>query len=238
MIGTFINVATVIVGGLLGSVLGDRLSEKIQSTVMTGLGLFTMLLGVVNFLDTQNVLIVLASILIGAILGEWMRIEEGLRRLGQYLQQRWAKHDLVEMGESRFIQGFVTASLLFCVGPMTILGSVQDGLTGDYTTLLIKAIMDGFAAMAFASTFGVGVLFSAVVVLVYQGALTLLASQVEVFVSEAMMMEMSAVGGLLLVGIAMNSLLEIKKIRIGSFLPALFLAPIIVWGLTALNIHF
>jgi hypothetical protein len=129
---------------------------------------------------------------------------------------------------SRFIRGFLTASLVFCVGPMTILGSIQDGLTGDYSLLAIKAVLDGFAALAFASTLGVGVLFSALVILVYQGGISLLASQAQALISPAMMTEMTAVGGVLLLGIAVSSLLELKAIRVGNFLPALLIGPIIV----------
>src|SRR4030066_334036 len=129
---------------------------------------------------------------------------------------------------SRFIRGFLTASLVFCVGPMTILGSIQDGLTGDYSLLAIKSVLDGFAALAFASTLGLGVLFSTLVILIYQGGISLLAAQAQALVSPAMMAEMTAVGGVLLLGISVSNLLELKPIRVGNFLPALIIAPITV----------
>ncbi|MCD4672895.1 MAG: DUF554 domain-containing protein [Anaerolineaceae bacterium] len=124
--------------------------------------------------------------------------------------------------------GFVTASLGFCTGPMAILGSMQDGLTGDFSLLAIKAVLDGFAALAFASTLGVGVIFSSLMILLYQGTITLLASQVQVLVTDPMMLEMNAVGGVIIMGIAVGSLLELRKIRIGSFLPSLIVAPLLV----------
>ena len=127
------------------------------------------------------------------------------------------------------MRGFLTASLLFCVGPLTILGSIQDGLNGDYKLLAVKSVLDGFAAMAFASTLGVGVMFSAIVILVYQGGISLLAAQLNAIVTASMMNELTATGGVILVGLAISSLLEIKKIRIGNFLPALAIAPLIVW---------
>lgn len=227
MTGTFLNIAAVLIGGTLGLFFGARLPERLKQTVMAGLGLFTAVVGIRMFLETKNPLVVLGSLLVGALLGEWWRIEDGLQALGGLLERRF-NHG----GDSdRFVRGFLTASLLFCVGPMAILGSIQDGLTGDFETLAIKSVLDGFAALAFASTLGVGVLFSALVILAYQGGLTLLAAQLNAVISEAMLAEMTATGGVLLLGIALSSLLEIKKIRVGNFLPALALAPLIVWGL-------
>ncbi len=228
MIGTLINVATVLIGGGIGCLIGERFPKRIHRTVMAGLGLFTMLLGVQYFIGTENILIVLISLLIGAVIGEWLGIEEGLNGLGEQLQKKFTNQS-EKSSNSTFVQGFVVASLLFCVGPMSILGSIQDGLTGDFTTLFIKAMMDGFAAIAFASSLGIGVLFSSVIVFLYQGSITLLANQVQSFITEAMITEMNAVGGVLLLGIGISSLLAIKKIRIGSYLPALFIAPLLVW---------
>jgi uncharacterized membrane protein YqgA involved in biofilm formation len=161
MIGTLINIATVLLGGILGNLLGSRFPERIRQTVVAGLGLFTMAYGLQMFLKTQNAMIVLGSLLLGALLGEWVQIEDGLQRLGGWIEQRvtGASNGGVTAENSRFIRGFLTASLLFCVGPMTILGSIQDGLTGDYRILAIKAVLDGFAALAFASSLGIGVLF-------------------------------------------------------------------------------
>jgi uncharacterized membrane protein YqgA involved in biofilm formation len=235
MTGTILNMVTVFIGGTLGLLVGARLPDRVRQTVVAGLGLFTAAIGVQMFLKTENAIIVLGSLLIGGILGEWWRIEDGLRGLGAYLERRFTRSPENQEG-SRFIRGFLAASLLFCVGPMTILGSIQDGLTGDYNLLAIKSVLDGFAALAFASSLGVGVLFSIPVILVYQGGLTLLAAQAQAVTTPAMMNEMTAVGGILLVGLAISSLLEIKPIRVGNFLPALLIAPLIVAILAAFNI--
>ncbi len=228
MTGTLINIVTVLLGSLIGIRVGSCLPERVRQTVIAGLGLFTMSIGLQMFFKTQNSLIVLGSLLFGSLLGEWWHIEDGLQRLGAWLEQRFIGNIDADAGESRFVRGFLTASTLFCVGPMTILGSIQDGLTGDYSLLAIKAILDGFASLAFASSLGIGVAFSSLVILVYQGGLSLLAAQAQALVNEPMMLEMTAAGGVLLVGIAFSSLLEIKKIRVGNFLPALIIAPLIV----------
>ncbi len=227
MTGTFLNIATVLIGGALGLLFGARLPARFRETVVAGLGLFTAAIGLDLFLDTRSAIVVLASLLLGGVIGEWAQIEMGLARLGDWLRARFASRS--EGGSARFVRGFLTASLVFCVGPMTILGSIQDGLTGDFQLLAIKSVLDGFAAMVFASTLGIGVLFSTLVILVYQGALTLMASQAQAVFSEAMIIELSATGGVLLVGIAVSSLLELKPIRVGNFIPALILAPLIVF---------
>ncbi|MBM3145822.1 MAG: DUF554 domain-containing protein [Chloroflexi bacterium] len=246
MTGTLINIATVLIGGTLGLIFGSRLPERMRKTVVAGLGLFTAAIGVQMFLETQNPIIVLGSILLGGILGEWWRIEDGLTNLGGFLEARFigSKSNPLEAPapqpesapRQRFIRGFLTASLVFCVGPMTILGSIQDGLSSDYSLLAIKSVLDGFAALAFASTLGIGVLFSALTVFVFQGGISLLAAQAQAVITPAMMSEMTAAGGLLLIGLAISSLLELKPIRAGNFLPALVLAPLIVGILRALGI--
>jgi hypothetical protein len=228
MTGTLLNVATVLIGGTLGLLFGARIPERFKSTVIAGMGLFTFAMGVQMFLKTGNPLIVLGALIIGALLGEWWRIEDGLKNLGAVLEKRFACDDSAE-GSARFVRGFLTASLLFCVGPMTILGSLQDGLTGNYELLAVKSVLDGFAALAFASTLGVGVLFSSVIILIYQGGISLLAGQLSAIVTDAMMAEMTATGGVILMGLALSNLLEIKPIRVGNFIPALAVAPLIVW---------
>ena len=233
MTGTLLNIATVLIGGSIGLLFGARIPERFKSTVIAGLGLFTAAMGLQMFLKTTNPLIVLGALLIGALLGEWGRIEDGLHNLGAILERRFARDDPAEAdGSARFIRGFLTASLLFCVGPMTILGSIQDGLTGDYNLLAVKSVLDGFAALAFASTLGMGVLFSIIVILVFQGGISLLAFQLSAIVTDPMLAEMTATGGVILFALALSSLLEIKKIRVGNFLPALFVAPLIVWILS------
>lgn len=236
MIGTILNVSAVLVGGSLGLLAGARLPERLQQTVINGLGLFTAAIGIQMFMKTGNAIIVLVSLLVGGVLGEWWRIEDGLRNLGAFLERRFTSGSNLDQG-SRFIRGFLTTSLVFCVGPMAILGSIQDGLTGDYSLLAIKAVLDGFASLAFASSLGVGVLFSALPLLVYQGGLTLLAAQVQTISTPAMMNEMTATGGVLLLGLAVSSLLELKPIRVGNFLPALLIAPLIVAVLAALGLN-
>jgi uncharacterized protein len=233
MTGTLLNIGTVLIGGTLGLLFGARVPERLKATIMAGLGLFTSVTGIQMFLKTGNPIIVLGALLIGALLGEWWRIEDGLQALGVMLERRFAPNP-EGAGEtsSRFVRGFLTTSLLFCVGPLTILGSIQDGLTGDYRLLAVKSVLDGFGALAFASTLGPGVLFSALVILVYQGGITLLAAQLSKVVTDPMMNEMTAAGGVILLGLAISSLLEIKKIRVGNFLPALAIAPLIVWILS------
>ena len=243
MTGTIINVITILVGSILGILVGSRLPERIRQTVIAGLGLFVAVIGIQMFLKTNNSIIVLGSLLLGGLLGEWWGIEDGLRGLGDSLERWFTRVFPKAAGSpeaphpegSRFIRGFLTASLVFCVGPIAILGSIQNGLTGDYRLLVIKSILDGFASMAFASSLGVGVMFSSLPILIYQGSISLLAAQAQSVMTSAMTTEMTAVGGVMLLGIALSSLLEIKRIRVSSFLPALAIAPIIVAILQALN---
>ena len=208
--------------------MGAKLSSKLRETIIAGLGLFTFGYGLVSFIDTGNPLVPLGGLLIGALLGEWWKIEEGLERLGIVLRKAVIKKEQVDGQEARFVEGFVTASLVFVIGPIAILGSIQNGLTGNFEMLAIKAILDGFASIAFASTLGIGVVFSALSIAVYQGGITLLSGFFSQYFSEAMMIEMTAAGGLILMAIALSSLLRIKNIRTGSFLPALLITPLIV----------
>ncbi len=227
MTGTFLNIATILIGGAIGLAFGARIPEKLKETVIAGMGLFTAAMGLQMFLETENSLIVLGALLVGTLFGEWICIEDGLQNLGKFLERKFSRGK--DDDSNKFVRGFLTASLLFCVGPMTILGSIQDGLTGDYNLLAVKSVLDGFAAMAFASTLGVGVLFSTIVVLVFQGAVSLFAAQLDAIATPLMMNGLVATGGVILLGLAVSSLLEIKKIRVGNMLPALFFAPLIVW---------
>lgn len=236
MTGTILNVITVILGGTLGTLLGNRLPEKMRGTVMNGLGLMVAVIGMQMALASHNILIVLGSILVGGIIGEGLRIQDGLDGLGRKLEERFARG-----GEAgRFTRGFVTASLLFCVGPMTILGSIQDGLVGDYNLLAIKSTLDGFGALAFSSTLGIGVAFAALTVLLIQGALSLAATLLGTALGAVTrytpwVIEMTATGGVLIMGISLI-LLDLKQVRVGNLLPAIFIAPLIVIGLAALGI--
>ena len=234
MIGTLLNVLGVILGSLLGVLLGDRFPERFRQTVMAGLGLFTVGFGLQMFLSTKNALVVLGSVLIGAILGEWMQIESRLEKLAAIVSRRFSSPDLDQ--SERFVRGFLSAGVLFCVGPMAILGSIRDGLTGDYSILALKAVLDAVTSLAFASSLGIGVLFSAGLVFLYQGGLSLAAAQAQAIISPAMMTEMTAAGGVILVGAGISSLLEIKKIRVANLLPALFLAPLGVYVLTLFGV--
>jgi uncharacterized protein len=224
MIGTIINVIAVVIGGCLGALLGDRLHPRLRSTAMDGLGLVVIVIGLQSALGTHNVLIVLASVVLGGAIGACLRIEDGLEAVGRRLEARFATR--ADRDNSKFSRGFLTASLVFCVGPMTVLGSIQDGLTGDFRTLAVKSLLDFFAGIAFASTLGFGVVFSAITVLLYQGGLTLLAASVREWLSEPMIREMSAAGGVLIMGIGLR-LLELKPVAIGNLLPAIVLAPLL-----------
>lgn len=230
MTGTLINIAAILVGGIVGIFFGARLSEQLKTTVISGMGLFVMAMGIQMFLKTENALIVLGGLLIGAVLGEWWRIEDRLEAMGGWLERRFVRGE--ENQSNLFIRGFLAASLLFCTGPMAILGSISDGLRGDYLTLAIKSVLDGFITIAFSSTLGIGVLFATIPVFVYQGGISLLARQLNTIMTTSMMNEMTATGGVLLVGLGISSLLEIKKIRVGNFLPALAIAPLIVYILS------
>jgi len=228
--GTLLNVVTVLLGGGLGTLMGSRLPDKVRQTVMHGLGLVTMAVGLRMALTTQNILIVMGSVLLGGIVGEWWHIEDGLQSLGERLQQRW------KVGATgSFTEGFVTASLIFCVGPMTILGSLRDGMVGDYSLLAIKSLLDGFAALALASSLGIGVMLSAVTVFLFQGGIALLGRLAQVGMSEVMITEMTATGGVVIIGISLI-LLDLKRIRVGSFLPGIIVAPLVVAILGALGI--
>ena len=241
MTGTIINVTAVLVGGAIGVRLGHRLSRKLQETVMNGLGMMVIVLGVAMALESQNLLIVMGSVLIGGVLGEWWRIEDGLEKVGNWLEDRFGQPEDAAQGRS-ITRAFVTTSLLFCVGPLTIVGSILDGLTGNFQPLAIKSMLDGFAALAFGASLGPGVLFSAATILIYQGGLTLLAkffgaSLTGISADPPAVIEMSATGGVLILGICLI-LLEIKRIRVGNFLPALVIAPLIVVVLQLFGIGF
>lgn len=239
--GTLINVAAVVIGGTLGTLMGDRLPEKTRQTVLAGLGLMTLVIGLTMAIGTRNALIPLFSILIGGIIGEALRIDDGLSWLGRRVEQRFGG---VRDGPSdgRFAQGFITASLIFCIGPMAILGAIQDGLMGDYNLLAIKSVLDGFAAMALAASLGAGVILSAGIVLAYQGTVSLLAllfgtALGGVTRQTPWVIEMTAAGGVVILSIAFI-LLDIKRIRTANLLPAIFIAPAIVVVLALLKVAF
>ncbi len=212
--GTLVNVVAVLVGSGIGLAVGDRLSERLQRIITTGLGLSTLLIGVQMALKVQNVLVVIASMVIGGVAGELLGIEAGLEHAGEWLKAR------ARSGSGTFVTGYVTASLVFCVGPMTILGSIQEGISGNPEIIYTKSMLDGAASVAFASSLGVGVSFAAVTVLVLQGALTLLGAQLAFLLRPEMLNELTATGGLLILAIGLL-LLDVKRLRVANLLPAL-----------------
>jgi len=220
VLGTVINVAAIVVGTLIGLVLKQRLPERINSIAIQGLGLVTALIGATMMITTRNILIVLVSMVIGGVLGELLRIEARLDALGARVEARFSKEG------GTFAKAFVTSSLLYCVGPMAIVGALQDGLRGDVSVLLTKSGLDGIASVAFASTLGIGVLFSTLPVAVYQGGITVGASMLQPYLSSSIVNEMTATGGLLILGIALN-ILQVTKIRVGNLLPAILVAAVL-----------
>lgn len=222
IIGTIVNAVAIIIGGLAGALLGDRFSENIKVTVIQGLGLTILLVGSQMAFKSENILMVIFSIVIGGVLGEWIDLEAYLRRLGEWIESKFKSK------ESNIATAFVRTSLIYCVGAMAIMGAIQDGLNNDPSTLLAKAMIDGFSAIAFAATMGIGVALSAVPVFIYQGAITIMASWVEGIMTPAIITEMTATGGLLIMGIGLN-ILEVTKIRVGNLLPAIFVAVVLTY---------
>ena len=229
MTGTLLNTGAVLLGTIIGVLVGSRLPPGLQQRVMMGLGLVTLVLGVDNALEWRhtNPLYVLGGVVLGGIAGEALGIEDRLERLGDRIQASVSKG-----GPSRVSEAFVTASLLFCVGPLTVIGAIDDGLRGDYDKLATKAMLDGFASIALASTLGWGVGLAAVTVLVFQGAIAIGAGLFENLLVGEALAAMTSAGGLLIIGISLK-LLDVKDVRVGNFLPALVFAPALV-GLVSL----
>ena len=246
-LGTLINVVAVVIGALVGMAIGHRLPERTRSVVTDCLGLVTILVAGLSCVSVTDgslaaavgpgapVLIVLGSLLIGSVVGSLLRIEERLSGLAGAIQTRVARRFRPAEGESpaeanaareRFIEGWLTASLLFCVGPLTILGSISDGLGRGIEQLALKSVLDGFAALAFASTFGVGVLMSALSVAVVQGVLTVVGVLLGSVLPDAHIAALTATGGLMLAGIGLR-LLRIRDVPVGNMLPALIVAPLL-----------
>ncbi|MDP2622354.1 MAG: DUF554 domain-containing protein [Actinomycetota bacterium] len=241
-LGTALNVVTVVAGTVIGALAGSRIPERLRETVMVSLGLLTAAIGFREILPTDEFPLVLGAVLLGAVIGEILRIEAGLQSVGQALQRRFGGTDDLPFEvavpetvtptphRARFSEGFVIASLVFCVGPLTIVGSIQDGL-GDHELLIIKAGLDGFAAIAFAAVYGWGVILSALTVVVIQGGIALASGALEGLLTDPMLDALGAAGGVLLLGIALR-LLDLKPVRVANMLPAIVLAPLFVkwWG--------
>jgi len=229
--GTIVNTVAIIVGGVVGTLIKNGLPKKYKDIVMQAIGLSVMMVGISGALqgifqvmdskklDRQYIMIMIFSLVIGGIIGEFSGIEKKLDRLGNWFQTHFAK------GNGHFAEGFVTASLVYCVGAMAIVGSLEDGLSGDTATLFAKSILDGVTALIFASTLGIGVAFSALPVLLYQGSITLAAGVLKPWLTDTIISQISVTGGVLILAIGLN-ILEIKKIKVGNLLPAVFI-PII-----------
>ena len=220
MLATVINAALILLGGILGVLFKNRIPARFNAILTHALGLCVLGIGIISAIGTENTLCVIVCMVLGTILGEAIRIEDRLDGAGELLRKRLAGGD----GGSRFTEGFVTASVLFCVGSMAIMGSMEAGIQGKYDILISKGVIDGVTSITLASAMGVGVAFSVLPLMIYQGGLTLLFAQVGPFLDSAAITEMSAVGGTIIVGIAINMLgLGKAKIRVGNMLPAIFL---------------
>ncbi len=218
MVGIWANFAAVVVGGLVGNLLRGGIPERYRRSIHAGLALCVLLIGMQGALQTSNVLAVILSIVIGTIIGEALRIEDRLDRLGDWAQRRFAKND------EGFAAGFVNATLLFGVGAMAVVGSLEAGLSGKADTLLAKAALDGVSAVIFGSTFGLGVVFSAVPLTLYQGGIALLSGVLAPLLTDSLIAEMSAVGSILIIALSINMLeLTKERIRVGNMLPAILI---------------
>lgn len=219
MLGTIVNSISIIVGGIIGVFIKKGIKKSYTTTIMDGLGLTILVIGIMGAIKSENIILVIGSIVLGAIIGEFIGIEKRLDNLGNSLQDKLGSKD------SDFSKAFVTASLIYCVGAMAIIGSLEAGIQGNYDTLFAKSILDGITAIIFASTLGIGVAFSSIAVFLYQATITLLANSAKDLLIPEVIREMSAVGGILIMAIGIN-ILEIRKIKVGNLLPAVFI-PII-----------
>ena len=216
MLGTIVNAVAIIAGSLLGLLFRGGIPKKFSVTMMQAISLAVLLIGFKMALKTDAILLVIFSLVIGSLIGEFIDIESRLERLGKRLETRFSKPG------SGIAKGFVVASLVFCVGSMAIVGALESGLSGNHQTLFAKSALDGLFSIIFASSFGIGVLFSSVSVFIYQGIITLTSSLMKPFLIPAVINQMSAVGGILIMAIGIN-LLEIQKIKVGNMLPAIFI---------------
>ena len=222
MIGTLVNTAAVIVGGTIGLLLKKSMPERVTTIYFQAVGLFTLAIGISMAVKMDHILIVVGSLAIGSLLGEWMNLEAGAERMGETLKKRF------RIGNDKFSEGLITAFLLFCIGSMTILGTIQEGTGGLSDLLFTKSLMDFFSAMLLASAFGFGVIVSAIPVLIFQGLLTLLAMYASSFFTPVIIQGLTSVGGILLIGLGIN-ILDIKKLRIMNMLPALLVVVLLLW---------
>ena len=223
-LGTIINTATVLAGGGFGLLIGNRIPDRIRVIIVQVIGLVTIAIGLRDVMNTHNMVFPLVGMVLGAIIGELLRIEDRLEDLGELLRRKFTKPE----SESKFVTGFVTATLLFCVGPLTILGAIEDASGKTPQLYIIKGTLDGFMMIIFSALYGVGAIFSAASVFVIQGSLTLFGTSLDALLTDRMRLELFAAGGLAVLAIGLN-LLEIKRIRLGSLLPGLVITPLLVW---------
>lgn len=209
---------------MLGLIIGDKIPDRIRVIIVQVIGLTTLAIGLRDVIDTANIVFPLVGMVLGGIVGELLRIEDRLAGIGEFLRRRFAKNS----SNSTFVNGFVTASLLFCVGPLTILGAIEDASGQTPQLYIIKGTLDGFMTIIFAALYGVGAIFSAVSVFVVQGSLTVFGTSLDALLTDRMRLELFSAGGLAVIAIGIN-LLEIKKIRLGSLLPGLVITPVLVW---------
>lgn len=219
MIGTLINCAAIVLGSLLGLLIRRGMKDSIAKTVMQGIGLSVILIGVTGAIQTDNTLLVILSMAIGGVIGSLIDIDGKMNRLGLWAQTKLTHGD---DSDNTFAKGFVTASLVYCVGAMAVVGALDSGIRGDHSTLIAKAMLDGVTAIVFSSSLGIGVMLSAVPVLIYQGAIALLGTAIAPLLSDAVITEMSAVGGLLIMAIGVNMLLD-QNIKVANLLPAILI---------------
>jgi uncharacterized protein len=226
-LGTLINAGLVVLGSGLGVLIGDRIPEQMRITLLQVIGLVTIALGVSDAIDTRNMVFPLVGMAVGALIGEVLAIESRLERLGERLQRRFARDAGSGGGEGKFVKGFVTASALYCIGPLTVLGAIEDASGQTPQLYIIKGSLDGFVSIMFAAMYGIGVAFSALSVLVVQGSLTLGGAGLDAVLDDRMRTELFAAGGIAVIGIGLN-LLQVTKIRLANLLPGLVVTPVLV----------
>ena len=223
-LGTIINTVTVIAGGGLGLIIGNKIPDRVRVIIVQVIGITTLAIGLRDVINTENIVFPLVGMILGGIVGELLQIEDRLAKIGEFLRRRFAKSS----AESTFVNGFVTATLLYCVGPLTILGAIEDASGRTPQLYIIKGTLDGFMTIIFAALYGVGAIFSAISVFVVQGSLTVFGTSLDSLLSDRMRLELFSAGGMAVIAIGIN-LLEVKKIRIGSLLPGLVVTPLLVW---------
>lgn len=222
MLGTLINASTVILGSIIGLILRSKIPKKITETAFHGVGLFTIILGIIMAIKTNNFLIMIISIVIGSIIGEIIKIDKWINNFGEWLKNKFKKNN------KNFSEGLITAFLLYCMGSMTILGAIEEGLGGVPNLLVAKSVLDGFSSIVLSATLGIGVLFSFIPLLIFQGGLTLLASSIQNVLTDIIINEITAVGGILLLGLGIT-LLDIKKIKVINMIPSIIIAGILTY---------